>query len=326
MDPIKQFQKIHSEISKNVSNLKWECLVEGCQENAINSHLLQKNGILNSISENGHIIELKKLDYFKWSPNKPPITLKKTGINKAFSLPVFCSQHDSSKFKSLESTPQDFFDYTNQLLLSYRVVCAEIRKKEINIEIDKRTLNSNILRRLVDLAETKVFMEGTIMGKKELFRYKQLFENELQNPSGQFLFESFTYPLIKVYCSGTFSPMKKITKDMNQIDPLNSVFIHVIPYNQKLNIVVGYHRNYNSDWIINFTKGWQNLRMDKLEENLTNLFATRIENWGISPAIYNNIPQKSLNIFLKYFFDNTLNHSEDQKLNINVFEGKNYGT
>lgn len=39
--------KILQNINKNVNNKNWECLHPNCENNAINSHLLQKNGILN---------------------------------------------------------------------------------------------------------------------------------------------------------------------------------------------------------------------------------------------------------------------------------------
>jgi hypothetical protein len=61
----KERLKIMSNISKNVQNKEWNCLFKGCQDNAINSHLLQRNGILNNLIEDGHLIEIKANDFFE---------------------------------------------------------------------------------------------------------------------------------------------------------------------------------------------------------------------------------------------------------------------
>lgn len=50
---------IISTIENNVKKIKFKCSEQGCSEHAINSHLLQKNGVLNTISDNGHLIQLR---------------------------------------------------------------------------------------------------------------------------------------------------------------------------------------------------------------------------------------------------------------------------
>jgi len=54
MDTIdRKILEVTQGIFKNVKSKTWKCLIEGCENNAINSHLLQRNGILNYITENG---------------------------------------------------------------------------------------------------------------------------------------------------------------------------------------------------------------------------------------------------------------------------------
>jgi hypothetical protein len=59
--------KVFSGITKNINNKKWKCLIDGCECDSINSHMLQQNGILNTISEDNHLIEIKATDYFLWN-------------------------------------------------------------------------------------------------------------------------------------------------------------------------------------------------------------------------------------------------------------------
>lgn len=326
MNPTKQLQKIFAQINKHVTEKKWKCIIDECNENAINSHLLQKNGILNNIAENGHLIEIKPTDFFSWSPDKTPMAMKSLGINNAFSLTLFCNNHDTSIFKEVETHPLDLENYRNQLLLSYRVVCAEIRKKEINVELNTRILNSITLRGSIRREDIEVFLKGTKLGIIDLNRYKQLFENELKKGGDNFVFKTYKYPLIKIYGSATFSPLDKLITNPEQVEPLNSVFIHVIPLNQNLNILVGYHKNYVSEWIRKYVDEWENLNSEQLELKLTNLFAAHIENWGLSPKIKNNISKQTLDKFVNYSFENALNIDEEQITEFNLFENKNYGT
>lgn len=326
MNPTKQMLNIFSQISKNVSAIKWKCIIDGCNENTINSHLLQKNGILDNVAEKGHLIEIKVTDFFSWTPDTSPIAMKRVGINNAFSLSLFCNKHDSSIFKEIETHPLNIDDYRTQLLLSYRVICAEIRKKEINIEMNTRILNSNTLKGQIDNKYIETFLKGTQLGINDLNRYKKIFEIELDKEENQFVFNSFSYPLIKIYGSAVFSPLDKLISNPEQVEPLNSVFIHVIPYNQRLTVIVGYHKNYVSKWIIKFIEDWGDLNNNQLELKLTNLFAARIENWGLSPSIFKDVSKQTLDKFMEYSHENAFNLLEDQDTKFNLFENENYGT
>jgi len=325
MNPDKQFKKVVSEIYKHVNEKKWGCIIDGCVEVAINSHLLQKNGILNNVTEKGHIIEIKATDIFSWSSEKAPIAMKRVGINNAFSLSLFCSKHDTSIFKEIETHPLEMDNYRNQLLLSYRVVCAEIRKKELNLELKTRILNSKTLYVLINREYVETFITGTKIGIKDLRHYKDIFEKELEKAENEFVFKVFKYPLIKVYGSATFSPLEKHILNPIQNTPFNSVFIHVIPYENNLNIIVGYCKNFVSDWIIKYVTGWENLNSNQLELKLTDLFAARIENWGLSPNIHEKISKQTLDEFMKYLHENSMNFEEGQETNLNLFENTNYG-
>lgn len=132
-------QKTIAQIYKNVYSKKCHCLEPTCDKEAINSHLLQRNGILSTITEKGHLIEIRPIDLFKWKKNQPMLEFKLIGINSAISLPLFCNYHDSSLFKNIESRTISFYLYENQLLFSYRTLCAELRKKERNIFIQKES-------------------------------------------------------------------------------------------------------------------------------------------------------------------------------------------
>src|SRR5436190_16641801 len=123
-------QNIIAQITKNLKNKKWNCLIDGCDEVAINSHLIQQNGLLSNITYNGHLVELKMMDANKWDNKKLPFEFGTVGIKQALSHKVFCNKHDTEIFKPIEKDDENFDSYEAFLLFSYRAVCAEIRKKE----------------------------------------------------------------------------------------------------------------------------------------------------------------------------------------------------
>lgn len=318
-----EFQNTCSNIQKSVKKKKWPCLINDCRANAINSHLLQKNGILNTISEDGHLYEIRSKDVFSFEENEPALEFKLVGIDKeALSLPLFCNNHDTRYFKPIETEPINFTYYKTFLLLSYRAVCGEIRKKERNIEFFSRLLNSLTLNseRGSGLDEMKIFLLGTKLGLKNLMDYKYLFEKELHTLKSEFTFQTYVYPLIKVYGSATFSPV-----DYNTVVPfkeklLDALFMHIIPYKEKLYIIVGYHNSHSSNWMKDYLLSWQNLDRLSLELKLTDLFAARIESWGMAPDLHRTIDPKRLRRFVEYCHDNAHNLSAGQNPKFNLFE------
>ena len=173
MNETKYIQKILSKIRRNVEKKKWECIVDDCNEQSTNSHLLQKNGILNNIAEEGHVIELKPTDTYRRNAKIPNIEMKSVGIKKALSLKLFCKKHDDAIFKEIETHPLSFDNYRTHLLLSYRVVCAEIRKKEVTFENFKRILNANTLKGRIETQEIELYHNGTKRGIVELNHFKK---------------------------------------------------------------------------------------------------------------------------------------------------------
>jgi len=315
----KQAEKVLTQISKNVKSKKWNCIEPNCKEQAINSHMLQRNGILNILAVNNHLIEIAQEDYFKWEKNSP-LKFKRKGLNRdAFSLKLFCKDHDNSIFKTLETEPIDFKCYENQLLLTYRSVCAEKRKKEINLEFLERALKSEILYPRIDMRPMESFVTGNNEGIKDLDFYQSDLISDIKNKTKVFHFEIFEYDLIEVYSTTNFSPYETLNTPIEE-RPLKLIFIHTIPYKRKLHIIVGYNKKYFKPYFNEYIKSWEGLSFIELQENLTNLFATKTENWGMSISLYESLNSQNIKSFMKYFQENSMNHLFNQKVNFNLFQ------
>lgn len=89
---IKQITKIQKDI---LSPSNWTCLCPDCNNATINSHLLQRHGILDNLAENGHMFESKAKNFYDPKSIDGSFKFHKIGINNAISWPIFCNHHDT---------------------------------------------------------------------------------------------------------------------------------------------------------------------------------------------------------------------------------------
>lgn len=286
----KVVEKIIAGINKNVRNIKWKCLCRGCDEIAINSHILQKNGILNQIAPNGFIYEIKPKDVFKWEnlQYKELTYFKNVSTNQAHCFPTFCNNHDTNLFKAIESHPIDFEDYYNNLLFAYRTLVSFIRREQIVYEKQKRLYNSNTIQYNPYNNEvqrvTKEFIE--LHEALEILRNKEyeLFIKDLENSEKNFTVIELTYPLKEVYSSAIISS-----------PVLTSIYVNIFPYDGQTKILLCYYTKSEDIWTTEFIESWKDLDENELELKLTTFFLTRCENWGISEKVYDNIDLETEN-------------------------------
>jgi hypothetical protein len=312
--------KLIANIHKNVRSKSWKCIADNCDMQSINSHLLQQNGILDNVTFNGHVVECSPTDMFSWIKGAAPFNMKLRGKKEAFSIPLFCSHHDTVIFKEIETHPISLSSYRVQLLLSYRVVCAELRKKERAIELYNRILNAETLKTEGPFDEIESYLEGNRLGIIDLKNIKVLFEEELKENQLNFIFKFYLYPFLGVYASAVFSPIDYSKVHPNQESLFNQVYIHIIPYEDHLNIIVGYHKDYVDDWIKEYVESWADLNKEEIEKKLTHLFTAHIENWGISPKLFKVIKKDNIERLIKYLSTNLDNLSQNQETSFNLFE------
>lgn len=287
-----------AKITRFSDKKKRKCIIANCNNHSINSHLLQRNGLLKTISVDSHLIERKLIDPNKFSRNKHPFEFKRVGLKNAFSLSLLCNKHDSEIFKPIESLSVNFESYESQLLLSYRATLAEIRKKEIALDKFQGILDSKVLNGEIDRLPIENTLRGFQYGINDLKVFKNLFESEFSTNNNNFIFKVFKYPLIKIYASAIFSPDK--TFSLNSENPsihYEQIFIHLLPLENELLIICGYHKQYQNRFVRKYVKNWVDLNSNKLGIRLTKLFCDRIENWGLSPEVFDRIGSEKLKKF-----------------------------
>lgn len=322
----KKLLAIIDTIHRNVNDKKWDCVLENCNEKAINSHLLQQKGILDKIVENGYLVQLSRENIFESETQK--FIFKEIGVNGGVSLRLFCKKHDVELFKEIETKPIDFNDYRTPLLFSYRATCAEIRKKEKVIETSTKMLDSNILAleyRDSNYANNlKQLINGSKLGIKDLSFYKNEFEKCLADSDlKQFEFTILKYHPLQVCTSTLSSPVlpqnENNPKFAFQEKVWNSFFINVIPQTEHLYIIIGYHKDYVDNWILSYIDSWRTDNKEQQQINLTELFATRILVWAMSKSLFASIPKQKVKTFENFWNKNSMNLSTKQRFGFNLF-------
>jgi hypothetical protein len=106
------------------------CLHPSCNENSINTHILQKNGILSTLENDRHLMEMGI------NPFQDEIHFfNRIGINKAYSFKCFCNEHDTNLFKEIETKEIDFSNYRHLILFTLRTIYNEKFRKKVNIRM-----------------------------------------------------------------------------------------------------------------------------------------------------------------------------------------------
>lgn len=310
-------------IKKNVKNKKWSCAHYGCNDEAIISHLLQQNGILDSIVEGGHAVLVKRTDPYKWNKDDYPLEFKVIGRAFTLSTKLFCINHDTQLFKPIESGVLNPYDYKTQLLLNYRTTSAEGRTKEIIIEEITRIAKSSTATS--DFKEYATdFCEMSNVGLRDINFYREQLWEDIKQDSKNFTFYVYEYPKIDICASASFTLCDDITKNADLTFTLPVVFTHIIPINGITYFIFGYHNEHISPEIEEFIASWANLEMDALGEKLTQLFAFRTEVWAMSPTLHSKISSKKKTDFFRLVHDGITKHPHPVPYptkTMNLFEG-----
>ncbi len=310
-------------IIRRATNAKRKCLFDGCSETAIYSHLLQKNGIINQISENNQVYQLHSDGY-----SKTGLLFKLYSIKEAFVFPGFCSQHDNDIFKEIESTNIQYIDYRTQLLFAYRALMNEKRKKEVIIDWEGRILNSFKLKLFLSPDALEIFSEhskNTWLGIKDGDFYENIFLlNIKDNALRDFSFMTYELPKIGLCVSAVFSyeTSLEIVAHNNSYKaekPLTDIFVNIMPILDKTIVIFGcltIHKEVCWDYISGFNTGDTKSSLKRISD----LLICQVENWLCSPTIYKTLikpKEREIIDLLKI----SLEHENERRiLQFNIFE------
>lgn len=218
-----------------------ECFYPGCQNESINSHVLQKKGILDQISVDSQLWTFEK-DVFK----ENEFAFKRTGLKKAFSFNGFCNTHDTELFQEIENSEIDFTNYVHNLLLTLRTVYDEIYKKMVYANTRDCLLKNN-----TNLFDKDQLLEESINAKLAVNDLHQLADKifyDLNNNSQQFVFQNRKISQIGLCLSSFFTyETQEEIEEMEQekgckLERYTELFITIFPYKNDNQLVMAYEK------------------------------------------------------------------------------------
>lgn len=275
-------------------NAKRLCYTPGCENYSINSHVLQKNGVLNHIVENGFLMQVDT------DTKEGGVGFKKAGINSTdiLAFPGFCNNCDTKLFLPIESKGFDFNNYMHLLLFTYRAIVCELHKADTWLECCDEIINDK-------------WYEADI---REMFRHNKIdytarrsgFINH-QFVIGNILFRGtkkwaptfhvFRIPKQKIVCSAIYCPYMELDDALANrylnFKPTSygfpffhtSIYFHCIPTNDELIVIFGFHKNVHKIEGIP-VEDFKFLKDEHVLMLVSTMLIKRVETWGISESLY----------------------------------------
>lgn len=308
---------------------KRKCMYCGCQNKAIKSHVLQKNGVINQISEGQHVMQLCIASIFEYE-SKGFLEIKSVWVNNAYTFNWFCLEHDTGIFQSIEVGQNlDLYDPQQQALFSYRWLCQEIRRKQQMIEhliwvrdlLPRGSFDSNF-QKIIDWYKN---------GEANMNYFKEKIEHDLSTwDFSEFYFETIQIPKIDLCISVPLNieelsaeeEAKNIEKFANWVfEPYLISFISIFPKGEYSYAIFGYHKEYPCEWTKNLILKLKSGHRWVILKELSDLIVLRLEFWTMSPDLFRSIPRGKIEEYKEIFSENAMNHSPSLATNLNLFDG-----
>lgn len=315
-------QNEFGEILNRVKRKTWSCIEYGCENHAINSHLLQRNGILNYVAENGKVVMIEPISIFGLNNQNSPIEFKKIGIKEALSYDVFCSHHDVELFKEIEDGHFDSNNYRHCALFYYRTISAESRLKEIEIEKYEAMLDSEVFNEFVPSLDMQLIYGQKLMmtySRMEIDAYRSWIYDDLHNNTENFIFESFEIPINGIFAS-TISSLFLTENELTSLDIPQYLFIQIIPKETNSLIMFGYHKQHKHVQYESYIERWRSVTKDNIGYMLTGLLI-QSNQWGMSPSLYERLAPTNIDKYKSLFLDDCRSLNQTPNESFNLFEG-----
>lgn len=220
--------EIHSVLQATSAATPTQCLFHDpfgkrCRQEAIQSHSLQRNGPLSSISESGHVIKIGSM--LRAQPIENRSLFERVGLGNASVFPGFCNAHDSILFSELESG-QLHFSRRIGVLVSIRAIAMELYKKLHMVELHNNLITSLQAKRNIEGVDfSEGVRAGALLATKENFsKLKAMFRWYHKAPPENFLVAFFRFEKPAPFAAtGAFEPEWDLRKRSTYlVDPMRT--------------------------------------------------------------------------------------------------------
>ena len=281
---------------------------ETCNANPIKAHSIQNSRILESISDDGHVI-MPRLSHD--STGKPYTEFKRIGRNQASTFSGLCSKHDTEIFKPIEQNDIAILNQEHTFLLAYRAVfkethaCFESACKMQSGYIQR--VESGLSPR--DKPD-KAGLQATayLCNAYDMYCYKRKYDNAYLLKD----FSKVSHVIIQI--DGTRPSLAASTlfslDDMYGPDDVARIALNIFPCNGKIITLFSFLREETSyaypyiQKIADSSGYFQKYLISKM-------ILQHCENFAISPQFYNQITDKQKKAIETFFIETIYNNKHD---------------
>lgn len=316
-EEIKIAKAFHDCKSKAIDEIKI-CFHPTCNEKSINSHILQKNGILSSIAEEGHVTEMH-INKFKENPH----SFRKIGINKAFSFNCFCQTHDTELFKTIEIEEIDFSNYRNLLLFTLRTVYNEKFRKLVNVNMYECLIQNHSDLYDIDFLEGQLSQEK--LGVTDLQKTEDVIWKDIDTGSESYVFNVREISKKEICLSAFYNYetsielQRYIFKHHKDKEDVIDIFVNLFPHKNKSVFMMAYKKDNESD-VKAYINEFFTENEKRLERKITNLMMFQCETWVVSNKFYSKKIEKNEEAFSYAVSFSGRNMNERKFFDLNVFQ------
>lgn len=296
------------------------CHIKKCENMAINSHVLQKNGILSGIADDHHIYVIE-FDFFK----NDLIYFKRKGLNEAFTFKGFCKDHDNSIFAPIEDYEIDFEDYRNQLLFAYRTIFNEKVKKEVNLDWRKLQKESKTLQGVIDIEKYDRIDEQERLGINDADFYLNKIESDLKNDNKSFVFKVRYVRECELCIASSFTLETTLERYLtiqstgHDLELTTNIVISFFPLEGENVFMIGYLKEKESN-CDKYVQSFLDCDEEYFFKKLSDLILNRCEMWTCSKDFFMEFLLPRERIIKNILKETALSIREDQKLSFNLFD------
>ena len=276
---------------KYAKSYQYQCCCPDCNEVAIKSHLLQQHPLLASICDEKHsVLQMLDNDNDPRSGDWDFYSRRKVGITNALQYKLFCKNHDNSLFKELEKQNSIPNSKRDCLLLAFRSACAVRHQEEHRLHIyESQKKSTGLESPFEDISHIFIRrMDGVI---------NNLWASINDEGDGHYLFRMIAMPRIDIAASDCMiddADLEAHVMDDSYSEPLNSLFINLIPFEDKLYLLLGCDTRYDKKGeykaiIEQFPTG--DFTTDYHQDTIKGILL-KCSNWCCSPLLYEDTSWK----------------------------------
>lgn len=273
-----------------------QCFYPGCKSNTIiKSHVFQNNGILDQLSENGHVFMPKP------RTGEMLVRITEYGRKQATTFSGFCGEHDKKLFQPIEDEDWEINTQT-VFLFMYRTFASQMQAKQ-----EELRCQLILAEQLKQKSESNEWIESLKSAVKDFERDKNILGNYIsakektkkKNVEAPIKYISWRFnQKIDFAVSGFISPYSDFQGRaiQNPKDKIaHHLFVTIIPKGEYAIAMISWLA-VDSKIFSFYTNVLRNLNEHKKKIYLTNLSVKCTDNFVMSPRMVEKLTNEQRNI------------------------------